>query len=578
MARLWLYLGSLLFVYSLLGCSATSPKVGERSGDITQKMSERDLARLEAKILARMQGRYATNSSHKNDYKNGKKPSIKTNPLSTKNLSAKISTSIDATPSMLDGRIDSANSEPQNSQGSMLDSQGSVIDDENALSLVLPEEALPMQHCKKKRFSLETSAEARPTLLAIINGIALTCKLSLIIPRGLEASLRREVPYLHVKKLGLKDMLELLLTEHNIAYHVSKNAIILSSTLTQTFHINYVASKRLASSLTDVMFTQSRDREDSSEYGDEDSSSSLGKSGSSIQSLDNLDFFATLKEELLSILDTKEISINPQAGLITISATPDVMKKAAHYLDLLNAKMQQQVLIEVNILSLKHKNSKTAGINWDKLYGIKASFSSNRINVLPNEFALGDIIKFLNGYGKVSSISNPKILTLNNQPALISVGSILRYKLKNTYQSANSNSTIYNTNDEFPSEFVGILLDVTPSIYGKEVILRINPSITKTKNIDASNAASALPAPPNLSTSQLSSIVRLNNGERVILGGLISSNSSLHHYRFPILGYIPLLDTLFSFKARHEEREEIVIIITPHIIESRAHHVLQRVL
>ncbi len=110
------------------------------------------------------------------------------------------------------------------------------------------------------------------------------------------------------------------------------------------------------------------------------------------------------------------------------------------------------------------------------------------------------------------------------------------------------------------------MLDITPSISHDSVILRINPSITKTKDPDMENAADALKAPPNLSTNQLSSIVKLKDGERVIIGGLLNNVVQNTSQAIPKIGENKWLKNIFGKQSRTNRSEELIIIITPHII------------
>ena len=98
-------------------------------------------------------------------------------------------------------------------------------------------------------------------------------------------------------------------------------------------------------------------------------------------------------------------------------------------------------------------------------------------------------------------------------------------------------------------------------------MLKINPSITQTKDLNTENQATALSEPPNLSSNQLSSLVRAKDGDRVVLGGLISKSVTNNTNRIPILGYIPLLKYIFSYDGTSEQTTEMIIIITPHIIK-----------
>lgn len=159
-------------------------------------------------------------------------------------------------------------------------------------------------------------------------------------------------------------------------------------------------------------------------------------------------------------------------------------------------------------------------------------------------------------------------MALNNQPAIISVGSVLRYSQNLVFQSNNTTNTIQNTSTQYPSVFSGILLDITPSISEDSVILRINPSITKTKDPELENTSQALTSPPNLSTNQLSTLVKLKHGERVIIGGLLNNVSQNTTQAIPGLGEIKGLKNIFGKTNKLQRNEELIIIITPTIIKN----------
>ncbi len=282
----------------------------------------------------------------------------------------------------------------------------------------------------------------------------------------------------------------------------------------------------------------------------------------------------------------KDIVINKAAGLLTITATPLQIRRVEAYIQNLNEKIQRQVLIDVHIFNLQHTNNQTYGVDWNEFYKLgnlltlppsadsqssnarlDSSGSSFAINVFSQGVSIQRVVEFLRTYGDVQSISNPKVLTLNNQPAMISVGSVLRYSQNTTYQTTTQGTSIQNNAQAFPSVFAGILLDVTPSIKENKIILKINPSITKTKDIAVENQTTALESPPNLSTKQLSSLVQVKNGEQIILGGLIDKIEGQTIRKIPILGDIPLVKYLFSYKKNIKETQEMVIVIAPHIID-----------
>ncbi|RDU57447.1 pilus (MSHA type) biogenesis protein MshL [Helicobacter sp. MIT 99-5507] len=342
-------------------------------------------------------------------------------------------------------------------------------------------------------------------------------------------------------------------------------------------------------------------------------------SGTKILSMDQFDFWGRLEKEIFEIAfrpgdahqpkrifsnsqdqqdaqdsnqaqgydigDGQSVVVNKIAGLVTVTGTVKQLDRVRKYIKNLEDQIQNQVMIDVNILTVTHTNSNTVGVDWNQFWNfgnllVPAYASGNEdntridiggggtsINIFSSGVQMTRIVEFLNAYGKVRSVSNPKVLTLSNQPALISVGSILRYAQSSVFQNSSSGGTTQNTSTSFPSVFSGVLLDVTPSVQGEYIMLKINPSITQTKDRNTENAATALSEPPNLSSNQLSSLVRAKDGDRVVLGGLISKSVSNNTNRVPILGYIPLLKYLFSYDGTSEQTTEMIIIITPHIIK-----------
>lgn len=454
--------------------------------------------------------------------------------------------------------------------------------------------ALP---CKEK-FNFQGNGSI--SSLEILEEIARSCKLSLIYADNLSYEiLSTTKPNLHINNLSAKKFLEILLENIGLHYMHKDSVLKISFLSTQTYDINYVSTSRIGSNNTDVTLTQSPSFDNSiNPLGSEalNPTNGNGKSGSKIYSRDEVNFWGGLEKEINSIAYRPQdlffdkipqsITINKNAGLMTITASHPQHNRIKSYLDKLHQKMHAQVLIDVHILTIKHSNSQTAGINWNELYNLSnltipslgnigSSFlqlGTGGVNMELNIFSQGvtltRIIEFLQTYGETRSLSNPKVLTLNNQPALISVGSVLRYTQNSVYQSSSQGNSIQNSTENYPSIFAGVLLDVTPSIQGEEIILKINPSITRAKNTEVENEPNALKTPPNLSTNQLSSMVKVKSGEKIILGGLISNIHTKKEFKIPLLGDIPILEYLFKYKWDSDSKEEMVIIISPKIIYS----------
>jgi general secretion pathway protein D len=158
-------------------------------------------------------------------------------------------------------------------------------------------------------------------------------------------------------------------------------------------------------------------------------------------------------------------------------------------------------------------------------------------------------------------------MTLNNQPALITAGTELFYKTINTSTLAGGTTGEQSRTEIVSSVFSGVLLDITPEISKDGTItLRINPSVSETaSSISTDNATRTMP--PDLSRRQISSVVSVQDGNRIVLGGLINRKSTNNTTKVPFLGDIPGIGYLFKQENIGEKVEELVIIIEPHIVK-----------
>jgi len=293
--------------------------------------------------------------------------------------------------------------------------------------------------------------------------------------------------------------------------------------------------------------------------------------------------------------------INPEAGLITVTGTNAQLNRVSKYIASLTKQIKQQVLIDVRILSVLFDNSSTTGVDWNQIYSLQ-NFTVNSLlmsqkNVagyvwdatgitegtfeqgstprkggvvsLTGSVEVNEIVKFLDTQGEVRSISSPRIMTLNNQPALISVGKELFYKIKSTSALGTGNNANTAEGEMVDSVFAGILLDITPQIDKKGIItLRINPSISDVDEQDTTPADGVRVIPPDLRKRQISSVVSLKDGDHAILGGLITTRTGTIENKVPLLGDIPLLEHAFKKTDKIEKVEELIFIITPHIIKN----------
>ncbi|WP_434579994.1 pilus (MSHA type) biogenesis protein MshL [Sulfurimonas sp. NW15] len=476
--------------------------------------------------------------------------------------------------------------------------------------------------CSYELFSISSAKNTK--IIDFVEQLSDECGFSIIVtdPHA-EQFLKTKLNKTNLKNLTIDEVLDIILTQHNLSYTLENNLLRISYLTTKVFNIDYILSQRKSTGSTDVTLSSSSNAQQqgggAGGGGGRSSNSQRGAGGNSgtgggnstsdtgvkIESSDEVKFWEQLDTEFQSILNrpndiykaTPPI-INKNAGLITVTATDKQLKRFENYLKKLQDKVKLQVLIDVQLLSVTMSKGKTTGIDWKQLYAlqnVKLSASTANYNnigttipangIITDTAATGagasqlftmsaggqltEVIKFLKTQGDVTSISNPKVLTLNNQPALITAGTEYFYKiLSSTNQQGTGGGVAATTQtDLVNSVFAGVLLTITPEISDdKTITLRINPSLSETTTDISQTPNTGRDMPPDLNRRQLSSVVTVKDGNRIILGGLINSKNTNNSNQVPILGSIPFLGNLFKHEEMVKTVEELVIIIEPHII------------
>ncbi len=454
------------------------------------------------------------------------------------------------------------------------------------------------------------------TIGDVVENLADECALSLLVKDSeAKKKMAQNLYFVKMHDASLTEFLDTVLTENDLSYTLADNKLKISYLTTRTFKLNYISGSRKGKSNAHVTIANSGKDKSSGGSGGGGGSTSGGTSGSktgvSIESTDDFKFWTTIKEEIGSLINRPEDDykaptpiINPEAGMITVTGTTNQLERIDSYINELTHKLKNQVLIDVKILSVTFDDSYTTGIDWSQLYSLQnmaiasASTIQNNIGSLTSvtdsglsigditaeagtepktsgaiitrgSTKLNDVVKFLKTQGDVKSISNPKILTLNNQPALISVGNELFYKIQQTSFISSNGGGQQGSSEIIDSVFAGILLDITPEISDDgSITLKINPSISDTIDTVNTDTTGSRTIPPDLSRKQISSVVTLQDGQHVILGGLISSKDGTKVSKVPLLGDLPLLEHLFKREVRVNTVDELVLIITPHIIKT----------
>jgi len=473
--------------------------------------------------------------------------------------------------------------------------------------------------CSYELFSISSAKDTK--IIDFVDQLSDECGFSIIVTDpNAEKFLNSALNKTNLKNLTIDEVLDIILLENNLSYTLENNLLKISYLTTKVFEIDYILSQRKSSGSTDVTLSSNSAAQGgitaagggATGGGASGGGATGGAGGNSnaqtgikIESTDEVKFWESLDTEFQSILNRPHDSykagapiINKNAGLVTVTATTKQMTRFEKYLKRLQDKVQLQVLIDVQLLSVTMNEGKTTGIDWQQLYALQnfdvsinhisnknvdtfdatgattTAIAANAIDGVASivnikgQAKLNEVIKFLQTQGNVNSISNPKVLTLNNQPALITAGTEYFYKLTSTETLAGgAGAGAQSSNENVQSVFAGVLLTITPEISDDHTItLKINPSLSETTTDISSQDNSKRDMPPDLNRRQLSSVVTVKDGNRIVLGGLINTRNTIKSNKVPLLGDIPVISYLFKYEEKIRQVEELVIIIEPHII------------
>ena len=159
-------------------------------------------------------------------------------------------------------------------------------------------------------------------------------------------------------------------------------------------------------------------------------------------------------------------------------------------------------------------------------------------------------------------VSNPKVLTLDNQPAVIKVGQVVPYAEGVKFDINGQPIITYDYKE------VGLELDVTPRISGNNLRLTINLTLEEIIDFVTNQIGTTSYTVPVTSNREVNSDVVIENGQTVILGGLVSTKTLKTIEGVPGLWKIPLLGRLFRRDTRQEDKTTLFIFITPYVVST----------
>ncbi|BCK61342.1 pilus (MSHA type) biogenesis protein MshL [Aeromonas hydrophila] len=331
-------------------------------------------------------------------------------------------------------------------------------------------------------------------------------------------------------------------------------------------------------------------------------SSNSDSNGTRIETDTNSDYWTDLRDTLQTLIgsgDGRAVITSPQAGLVTIRAYPKELKAVREFLNQSESHLKRQVVLEARILEVALNEGYEQGVDWS---GLSASWDGNKgitgggsaapsqLPTTPNQifsalgggagFKISDgnfnvAVNLLKTQGDVNTLSSPRVTATNNQKAVIKVGTD-EYFVTNASTTITTNSSGVSDktpNVELTPFFSGIALDVTPQIDEEgKVLLHIHPSVIDTeeqqKTIDMGTSGGTLQLPlAKSSIRESDTVVQANNGDIIVIGGLMKTDKQEIVSKVPLLGDIPWVGEAFTNRRESTKKVELVILLKPTVVE-----------
>jgi MSHA type pilus biogenesis protein MshL len=299
------------------------------------------------------------------------------------------------------------------------------------------------------------------------------------------------------------------------------------------------------------------------------------------------DFWNVIEKSVANLLGTAAgetasgngVVVNRLAGTVMVTANMQVLRRVDEYLSAVKRIMSRQVLIEAKIIEVNLNDAFKFGIDWSYVSGdvslstakftnvISAASPYFRLAVTDNRFS--PILHALEQQGNVRILSNPRINVMNGQTALLTVGQNQSFisKVESTTTATAGSAPITTYTIETSSVLSGMMIGMLPTVNEQgEISLTVTPITSNLVSLKEQSVGEASISLPVVDLRELSTTVRVRDGQMIILGGLISKKEALTDDQVPILGNIPGLGVFFKSRDKQELRNELVVVLQPVLV------------
>lgn len=304
-------------------------------------------------------------------------------------------------------------------------------------------------------------------------------------------------------------------------------------------------------------------------------------------------------------------AVNKQAGLITVFANERAHKELKEYLDAVRKSVTAQVLIEAKILEVRLNDQFAAGIDWNAVGALggeglirftgpvaggslrnPTALTANRPQIDISSAAGGTdsnfvagilgndieaILQAIQGFGTVKALASPRLTVLNNQSAVMNVATnrvFFEIDIDRTEGTDGQGDTI-EIDSEIRNVPEGVLVNVIPSINleNNTISMALRPTITRVVSEEQDPAVQFVSSDivssiPELNVQEIDSVIKVNSGQAIVLGGLLQDRVQSTSEAVPVMGELPVVGNLFKKRGDSIQKTELVILLKATIVEN----------
>jgi general secretion pathway protein D len=306
-----------------------------------------------------------------------------------------------------------------------------------------------------------------------------------------------------------------------------------------------------------------------------------------------------VEDENLNINDedpfAARFSVNRQAGLISVFAPERLHKKVSSYMKELQKSVTSQVLVEAKVLEVSLSDEFSAGIDWSQAFGdlggigfgpqsagglVRGILDTD--GTIPSNgnfnFSQGDFdvaVDALSRFGTVQALASPRLTVLNNQSAALNVArNVVYFEIDAEVTTGDAGAAVESLDTNARTVPEGVLINVQPAIdLDRELIsMAIRPTVTSivdfTNDPNPALVTAGVESPvPVVNVQEFDSVIQMNNGQAVILGGLIQDRISSTRNSIPVLGEVPMFGGLFRNQEDIVRKTELVVFLKATIVD-----------